>query len=99
MTALFGAYPGRHEGEVWLEGQPSTPARRLPIRAGLRLVPEDRKRQGIIPDLDVGQNITLAVLDTYVDRPNWTASTGRSRACTSRPPADLGRSPASSGGR
>lgn len=29
------------------------------------MVPEDRKRQGIIPDLGVGQNITLAVLDTY----------------------------------
>ena len=35
------------------------------IRAGLCMVPEDRKRQGIIPDLGVGQNITLAVLDTY----------------------------------
>jgi D-xylose transport system ATP-binding protein len=35
------------------------------IRAGLCLVPEDRKRQGIIPDLGVGQNITLAVLDNY----------------------------------
>lgn len=29
------------------------------------MVPEDRKRQGIIPDLGVGQNITLAVLDNY----------------------------------
>jgi D-xylose transport system ATP-binding protein len=29
------------------------------------MVPEDRKRQGIIPDLGVGQNITLAVLDSF----------------------------------
>ncbi|MGY2257703.1 D-xylose ABC transporter ATP-binding protein [Pseudomonas sp. SDO55104_S430] len=66
VTALFGAYPGRHEGEVWLEGQridTRTPLKA--IRAGVCLVPEDRKRQGIIPDLGVGQNITLAVLDSY----------------------------------
>jgi len=66
VTALFGAYPGRYEGEVWLDGQAidtRTPLKS--IRAGLCLVPEDRKRQGIIPDLGVGQNITLAVLDSY----------------------------------
>ncbi|NWA29709.1 D-xylose ABC transporter ATP-binding protein [Pseudomonas gingeri] len=66
VTALFGAYPGRHEGEVWLDGQhidTRTPLKS--IRAGVCLVPEDRKRQGIIPDLGVGHNITLAVLDSY----------------------------------
>ncbi|RAU40366.1 MULTISPECIES: D-xylose ABC transporter ATP-binding protein [unclassified Pseudomonas] len=66
VTALFGAYPGRYEGEVWLDGRPidtRTPLKS--IRAGVCLVPEDRKRQGIIPDLGVGQNITLAVLDSY----------------------------------
>ncbi len=69
VTALFGAYPGRHEGEVWLDGQPidtRTPLKS--IRAGVCLVPEDRKRQGIIPDLGVGQNITLAVLDSFSKR-------------------------------
>ncbi len=66
VSALFGAYPGRYEAEVVLEGQPidtRTPLKS--IRAGLCMVPEDRKRQGIIPDLCVGQNITLAVLDSY----------------------------------
>ncbi|WP_236191237.1 D-xylose ABC transporter ATP-binding protein [Pseudomonas paraglycinae] len=66
VTALFGAYPGRHEGEVWLDGHPidtRTPLKS--IRAGVCLAPEDRKRQGIIPDLGVGQNITLAVLDSF----------------------------------
>jgi len=28
-------------------------------------VPEDRKQHGIVRDLDVGQNITLTVLDTF----------------------------------
>lgn len=66
VSALFGAYPGRYSAEVWLDGQlidTRTPLKS--IRAGLCMVPEDRKRQGIIPDLGVGQNITLAVLDTY----------------------------------
>ncbi|WP_122234046.1 ATP-binding cassette domain-containing protein, partial [Pseudomonas syringae] len=66
VSALFGAYPGRYIGEVWLDGQPvdtRTPLKS--IRAGLCMVPEDRKRQGIIPDMGVGQNITLAVLDNY----------------------------------
>jgi D-xylose transport system ATP-binding protein len=66
VSALFGAYPGRYTGEVWLDGIPidtRTPLKS--IRAGLCMVPEDRKRQGIIPDLGVGQNITLAVLDSF----------------------------------
>ena len=66
VSALFGAYPGRYQAEVLLEGQrvdTRTPLRS--IRAGLCMVPEDRKRQGIIPDLCVGHNITLAVLKNY----------------------------------
>jgi len=66
VSALFGAYPGRYSAEVWLDGQlidTRTPLKS--IRSGLCMVPEDRKRQGIIPDFGVGQNITLAVLDRY----------------------------------
>jgi len=66
VSALFGAYPGRCQAEVWLDGRridTGTPLKA--IRAGLALVPEDRKQHGIVPDLDVGQNITLAVLDGF----------------------------------
>jgi len=66
VSALFGSYPGRYRAEVLLEGKlidSRTPLKS--IRAGLCMVPEDRKRQGIIPDLGVGQNITLAVLDSF----------------------------------
>jgi D-xylose transport system ATP-binding protein len=62
----FGAYPGRSEGEVWLNGariDTSTPLKA--IRAGLAMVPEDRKQHGIVRDLDVGQNITLSTLSHY----------------------------------
>jgi len=66
VSAIFGAYPGACEGEVWLEGarvDTSTPLKA--IRAGFALVPEDRKQHGIVRDLTVGQNITLSVLERY----------------------------------
>jgi len=66
VTAIFGAYPGRHEGEVWLEGrQVDTGDPLKAIRAGFALVPEDRKHHGIVRDLSVGENITLSVLQRY----------------------------------
>ncbi|WP_306397572.1 D-xylose ABC transporter ATP-binding protein [Telluria beijingensis] len=66
VTAIFGAYPGRHEGEVWLEGRKVDTATPLKaIRAGFALVPEDRKHHGIVRDLSVGENITLSVLQRY----------------------------------
>ncbi|WP_313167510.1 D-xylose ABC transporter ATP-binding protein [Massilia oculi] len=66
VTAIFGAYPGRHEGEVWLEGQEVDTSDPLKaIRAGFALVPEDRKHHGIVRDLSVGENITLSVLQRY----------------------------------
>ncbi len=69
VSALFGAYPGRYEAEVRLNGveiDTGTPLKS--IRSGLALVPEDRKHHGIVADLDVGQNITLAVLSSYSRR-------------------------------
>lgn len=66
VSAIFGAYPGKCEGEVWLNGariDSSSPLKA--IRAGLALVPEDRKQHGIVPDLGVGHNMTLAVLGDF----------------------------------
>jgi D-xylose transport system ATP-binding protein len=66
VTALFGAYPGQHEGEVWLEGRKADTATPLKaLQAGFALVPEDRKHHGIVRDLSVGENITLSVLQRY----------------------------------
>jgi D-xylose transport system ATP-binding protein len=66
VSAIFGAYPGPSEAEVWLNGQrldTSTPVKA--IRNGLAMVPEDRKHHGIVPDLGVGHNMTLAVLKDF----------------------------------
>ncbi len=66
VTAIFGAYPGKHEGEVWLEGRKVDRSGPLEaIRAGFALVPEDRKHHGIVRDLSVGENITLSVLHRF----------------------------------
>ena len=66
VSAIFGACDAPCEAEVWLDGRRiDTGTPQKAIRAGLAMVPEDRKRQGIVPDLGVGQNITLAVLQEF----------------------------------
>lgn len=66
VSAIFGAYPGRSEAELLMDGKPiKVKSPEQAIRAGLSLVPEDRKRQGIVPLLGVGDNITLATLEHY----------------------------------
>ncbi|WP_217168935.1 sugar ABC transporter ATP-binding protein [Streptomyces sp. AC512_CC834] len=60
--AISGAL-ARSSGEVTVAGAPlrggSTPAA---IRAGISLLPEDRKSEGIVPGLSVRENIALAAL-------------------------------------
>lgn len=66
VSAVFGAYPGPSEAEVYLNGvklDTSTPVKA--IRSGLAMVPEDRKHHGIVPDLGVGHNMTLSVLSNF----------------------------------
>lgn len=66
VTAIFGSYPGKHTGEVWLGGQRVDNGEPMKaIRNGFALVPEDRKHHGIVRDLSVGENITLSVLGRY----------------------------------
>ncbi len=66
MQAIFGAYPGTSRAEVWLDGKPVKIRAPLDaIRAGIAMVPEDRKRHGIVPLMSVGHNITLAVLQRF----------------------------------
>lgn len=65
VTALFGAFPSDMQGEVFIEGrrvQVKSP--RKAIKDGLGLVTEDRKRFGLVLMMSVGENITLACLDT-----------------------------------
>jgi ABC-type sugar transport system ATPase subunit len=61
---LVGAWPGQARGEVWMRGKSladRTPASAL--SAGMVYLPEDRKRQAVIPDLSVNSNISAASID------------------------------------
>lgn len=64
--AIFGCYPGRHSLELVLDGKPlRIRSPQEAVEAGICLVPEDRKRHGIVPLMGVGHNITLSVLHEY----------------------------------
>ncbi|MWP02987.1 ATP-binding cassette domain-containing protein, partial [Escherichia coli] len=66
MQAVFGAYEGASEVELVLDGKPLKVRAPLDaIRAGIAMVPEDRKRHGIVSLMSVGHNITLAVLQRF----------------------------------
>ena len=50
-------------GTMSLQSEPYTPTTPAhAIRSGVTLLPEDRKGQGIVPDLSIRENITLAAL-------------------------------------
>ena len=59
---IFGLTPA-DEGEIWLRGKSvriSNPAQA--IESGIAYVPEDRRRHGVILELSISSNITLASL-------------------------------------
>ena len=61
--ALFGI-DQKEAGEILLEGKPvGINSPRASVQAGLGLVPEDRKQQGLILGMAIYQNVTLAVLN------------------------------------
>ncbi|QEL14981.1 sugar ABC transporter ATP-binding protein [Limnoglobus roseus] len=65
---LFGLTPA-DAGEILLDGKPvriGSPA--AAVALGIAYVPEDRRRYGVILDLPVAANVTLAVLRRVSDR-------------------------------
>lgn len=68
ISTIFGAYDGRWSGELIIEGaavQIRSP--REAIQYGMALVSEDRKRYGLLLDVDVIGNMTLASLSSSSD--------------------------------
>jgi rhamnose transport system ATP-binding protein len=58
---LFGITPA-DQGELWFDGQPlvvASPAQA--IEQGIAYLPEDRRRHGLIGELPLGANLTLAI--------------------------------------
>lgn len=69
VQCLFGVWPGRWQGDIWINGKPvNITDCRAAIAHGIAMVPEDRKKDGIVPLMAVGKNITLAALDQFSHR-------------------------------
>ncbi|WP_394180261.1 xylose ABC transporter ATP-binding protein [Marinomonas posidonica] len=66
MQCLFGSYPGEYSVDIELSGQSQViRSQQAALKAGIAMVPEDRKRHGIVPIMGVGRNMTLPILDKY----------------------------------
>lgn len=66
VSAIYGFHSGNRSGEVYLSGEKiviNHPNDAL--QKGIAMVPEDRKRHGIIESMSVMQNMTLANIDNY----------------------------------
>jgi ribose transport system ATP-binding protein len=65
MQAIFGAAPAR-AGSMRLEGRPFLPRRpRDAVRRGVYLVPEDRKRHGLVLPMTIAENTSLPDVANY----------------------------------
>ncbi|MCC6929378.1 MAG: ATP-binding cassette domain-containing protein [Gemmatimonadaceae bacterium] len=79
LLSLVGAHSGNVRGRIWLDGkeyQPRTPT--TARDAGLVLLPEERKSDGIFPQLGVDRNITMSALER-VSRWGWIDREGDAR--------------------
>jgi ribose transport system ATP-binding protein len=80
--AVFGA-AARREGRMWLDGHPFAPRTpRDAIAAGVALLPEDRKRQGLVLMAAIKDNVSLPSLPNLaphgvIDRPRERAGVAR----------------------
>lgn len=63
--AIYGAL-GELDGELLLEGKPvklNTPQKA--VKAGLALIPEERRKEGIVLGESVANNLSMATMDRY----------------------------------
>ena len=64
LETIFGARKA-DRGTVAVQGKPLGPGVRAAVKAGIGLAPEERKSQGLLLDLPVVHNVTLASLGRY----------------------------------
>ncbi|KFX03805.1 xylose transporter [Pectobacterium betavasculorum] len=66
VQCLFGAYHGRWQGDIVIDGKRVTINNcQQAMAQGIAMVPEDRKKDGIVPVMSVAQNMTLAALEQF----------------------------------
>lgn len=67
FTSIFGAYEGKKQGEIRIDGRPVTIKNpRDAIESGIAYVSEDRKKYGLVLDMSVRKNATLAALNKLI---------------------------------
>ncbi len=66
VRAIFGADP-LYSGEIIFKGKPYVPSSpRHALKAGIGLIPEDRKSQGVLLGLVIRENIVFSSLPRYL---------------------------------
>ena len=66
LNGLFGTYGGTIRGEVWLEDRSiKIRSPKHSIESGIVLLTNNRKDTGIIPEMNIVQNITIASLGSF----------------------------------
>ena len=66
MECLYGCYQGKHDCDIYFNGQlQKVNNSRDALDLGIAMVPEDRKKNGIVPIMSVGKNISLSALDQF----------------------------------
>ena len=66
VTTIFGEYGQNRSGEILFEGAPVTiGSAREAMENGISLVPEDRKRMGLVVDQSVLKNMSLPNLERF----------------------------------
>jgi ABC-type sugar transport system ATPase subunit len=63
VSSIFGVYEGKQQGDVLIEGKPVKIKNAVDaIHHGLGLISEDRKSEGLVLNMTVKENITMASL-------------------------------------
>ena len=66
VTTIFGEYGQNRSGEVLLNGVPlEIDSARTAMNSGISLVPEDRKRMGLVIDQSIIKNMSLPNLERF----------------------------------
>jgi len=96
LETLFGMHPRLSSGEVYLEGsQVHIQSPSDAMEAGLALIPEDRKRDGLVLQMDIQENIGLINMDK-IERLGFL-SKGRETALAEKYIGELGIKGAATG--
>lgn len=72
ISSIFGTYEGYRKGECYFKGEKiNIKSTKEALKMGISMVPEDRKKDGIIADMSVEKNMTLSNLDNYTKKLNY----------------------------